>query len=1145
MKPRGFVLVTSVLLLMLLATAVFLVTRQASTASDRAVRADDAATAEYVARAGLAHARWVANNSGCTGYDLPQTSFGGGTYDATFTPTDDSPVAVLVKGGSSSGASSSMTANFAVFDVSNALHMTLQMTASSGKDAMPDDFYDERNYGGADYLQITSQPSWNQRPLLEFDLSKIPANARVQSARLELKQTSVNSPGVAGVHRVMRSWVEGTKSGTGQPDGSTWKTYDGIDPWAALGGDFDSTLYGQASITSATDGQWLQWDISELVDGWVSGAFPNFGLMLVGDGTVDQASFASRQSSVAADAPRLSVTYACECGQVCGGGAGNALLVVVSPGDLTAQEADKKSLIEGWGYTVNLIDESDTQANFDLAIAANDVAYIPQDITSSNLDTKLRDATIGVVNEEGEQVDELGFSQDKIFKSRREIDVIDNSHYITQPFATGLLAFSAGEQSVHMLSGTDAPGLRTLGESLNTGSIWRPSLAVLEAGAEMYGGGSASGRRVELPWGGGTFDINGLTDDGRTIMQRALEWGAETPPQAQTVILATMGGATLGGLSFTDKDLAEYTPATDTATLFLDGVALSVANDFDAVHVLDNGHLVLSSVGEITLGGVTAQNEDLIDYDPVADTATMLFDGSTLFSGGSTDVSAVHVMDNGNLILTNEYPVTLGGLAFGPTDIIQYDPVADTATMFLNSGVSGATQWINAVHVFANGNIVMSAEVNDTIGGLSVTPDDLIEYDPAAGTASPFFDGALFSSEEDVRAAHVTGLEPPAKTHNVLLVVGDPLSLTPQQVLKRDLIESWGHSVSYVATSATQADIDAAVAAVDVVYVPELGTTPMFELGTKLDEATKGVVTEESRRTLLMSAFVLSPFVDTDSLDVTDTGHYLTQGFTTGPLLLSTSVQTMWTMQAPLADDLHVLGDLTGGVPGFAYLDKGELRNDSSPAPARRIKLPWGGFDFDVSLLTDDALEIMRRAILWGAAGGSGGGGGGGPTCAATIADDFETDDYTGNTGSLNWNGNWVEVNESTNPNAGDEQVVTNDSGNLVARVRDNDGGFEGILRSADLSAFTSAVISFTYWRGGLDNVNDAMSLEVWPNAMTQWEEVLRIEGPGTDPVGSPQSASIDVSSFIMNDTHFRFITSPTMGNTDSVFLDDIELCLN
>jgi len=222
---------------------------------------------------------------------------------------------------------------------------------------------------------------------------------------------------------------------------------------------------------------------------------------------------------------------------------GNLLLVVVNPASLNSQESAKKALIESWGYTVNLIDESDSQANFDAAAAANDVAYIPQDINSSNLGTKLRNTTIGVVNEEGEQVDELGFSADKLFKSRHEIDVIDNAHYITQPFATGLLTFTSSDQSVHMLISSLAPGLLTLGESFNTGSQWEPSLGTLDAGDDLSGGGTAAGRRVQLPWGGGTFDINQLNDDGRSIMQRAIEWGAGAGCASMKPLLLVVGDA--------------------------------------------------------------------------------------------------------------------------------------------------------------------------------------------------------------------------------------------------------------------------------------------------------------------------------------------------------------------------------------------------------------------------------------------------------------------------------------------------------------------------------------------------------------------------------------------------------------------------
>ncbi len=79
---------------------------------------------------------------------------------------------------------------------------------------------------------------------------------------------------------------------------------------------------------------------------------------------------------------------------------GNVLLVVDNSGSLNAQDLAKKSLMEGWGFTVNVIDSADSQAAFDAAVAVNDVAFISEDIVSGDLGSKLRDAPIGVVAEE-------------------------------------------------------------------------------------------------------------------------------------------------------------------------------------------------------------------------------------------------------------------------------------------------------------------------------------------------------------------------------------------------------------------------------------------------------------------------------------------------------------------------------------------------------------------------------------------------------------------------------------------------------------------------------------------------------------------------------------------------------------------------
>jgi hypothetical protein len=95
--------------------------------------------------------------------------------------------------------------------------------------------------------------------------------------------------------------------------------------------------------------------------------------------------------------------------------------------------------------------------------------------------------------------------------------------------------------------------------------------------------------------------------------------------------------------------------------------------------------------------------------------------------------------------------------------------------------------------------------------------------------------------------------------------------------------------------------------------------------------------------------------------------------------------------------------------------------------------------------LYDRALEAGEVADLVAESGGA--------SCAGTAADDFETGGYSGSTGSLAWSGPWLELGEADGPGFGDE-VVTADSGSQALRVRDNDGGGEGVERAIDPSGY-------------------------------------------------------------------------------------------
>ena len=166
-------------------------------------------------------------------------------------------------------------------------------------------------------------------------------------------------------------------------------------------------------------------------------------------------------------------------------------------------------------------------------------------------------------------------------------------------------------------------------------------------------------------------------------------------------------------------------------------------------------------------------------------------------------------------------------------------------------------------------------------------------------------------------------------------------------------------------------------------------------------------------------------------------------------------------------------------------------------------------------------------------------------TATETFRDEFNAVSYAGNDGTRNWSGNWVEFNDNGNPNGGDERVMS-DLGNYRLRVQDNNGGGEGVYREADLSGFdpaATATLSFDYRRSDLDNSNDYVAIQVSANGGGSWTELARIQGPTND--SSYHSASYDITSYMAANTQIRFISSPTLGNNDKVYFDNVQIAVS
>ncbi|MCP4391164.1 MAG: LamG domain-containing protein, partial [Gammaproteobacteria bacterium] len=292
------------------------------------------------------------------------------------------------------------------------------------------------------------------------------------------------------------------------------------------------------------------------------------------------------------------------------GAAGNLLMVVANPANLNPQDSSKKTLIESWSYTVNLIDDGDSQTNIDTAAAANDVIYVSASISGGALADKLSASLTPIVNEFAGKLDNFGFSSNTDGTVTTNTFTATNvSHHIGKPFAGGGVIHFTSSLVMPVPSGTLAPGLNSAAST--GGMTW--ALPTLDAGAEAWDGlpVPVPARRVHLPFG--AAQSSQLTDDGKILMRRALEWAVMPPlpllPIAHWKLDETVGFSAVDSEGGHDGGLAN---GPSWAGGFHDGALQFDGND-DTVVVAHDDTLSLTEaftfaawINADTVGGPSA-----------------------------------------------------------------------------------------------------------------------------------------------------------------------------------------------------------------------------------------------------------------------------------------------------------------------------------------------------------------------------------------------------------------------------------------------------------------------------------------------------------------------------------------------------------
>ncbi|MCA9311206.1 MAG: hypothetical protein KDA21_08370 [Phycisphaerales bacterium] len=230
----------------------------------------------------------------------------------------------------------------------------------------------------------------------------------------------------------------------------------------------------------------------------------------------------------------------------------------------------------------------------------------------------------------------------------------------------------------------------------------------------------------------------------------------------------------LGGVIFRDGDVMRYDTVTDSASIvFNEDLFGGLSVDITAYHRLPNGHLLLSVLfNGRTLGGLTFDDGDLVDYDPVSDTAVFAGIRETTFDAGGNnpDISAISILPNGAYALSTFQDQAINGVGFTDGDIVSYDPGTDTASVIVAEAslFDDGDGDVDALHALPDGSFLFSAADDEMIGGVLYADGDVISYNPATGATSLYFSyDAVSSTGGDLNALYV-----PAPASGALLALG-------------------------------------------------------------------------------------------------------------------------------------------------------------------------------------------------------------------------------------------------------------------------------------------------------------------------------------------------------------------------------------
>jgi len=129
----------------------------------------------------------------------------------------------------------------------------------------------------------------------------------------------------------------------------------------------------------------------------------------------------------------------------------------------------------------------------------------------------------------------------------------------------------------------------------------------------------------------------------------------------------------LPGISARAADIIRFNTRNYSIEFSADAAGIPAGVNIDAL-TLSGSDLVMSFDVTTELAGNVYQDEDLVRYDGVK--FTMFLQGASAGIGPRLDVDSVHQLDNGRLLLSFDVSGSVGAISFDAADVLEYEPAS-------------------------------------------------------------------------------------------------------------------------------------------------------------------------------------------------------------------------------------------------------------------------------------------------------------------------------------------------------------------------------------------------------------------------------------------------------------------------------------